>query len=124
MSAHPPSPPEQPRNPPPQDLRAGDELEGRDGPRVASPPARGSAPPPPRPSAVPSGVVYAFQFTAVGVWVAYAALYFQSLGVSLGVIGLLAGIPSIVAIFAAPAWGLLADRLGDVRPPYLGGALW
>jgi PPP family 3-phenylpropionic acid transporter len=77
-----------------------------------------------RASVVPSGVVYAFQFTAVAVWVAYAALYFQSLGVSLGAIGLLAAIPSVVAIFAAPAWGLLADRIGDVRPPYLAGALW
>src|SRR3954471_11232277 len=79
---------------------------------------------PRRASVVPSGVVYAFQFTAVAVWVAYAALYFQSLGVSLGAIGLLAAIPSVVAIFAAPAWGLLADRIGDVRPPYLAGALW
>ena len=70
------------------------------------------------------GVVYAFQFTSVAVWVAFAAMYFQELGVSLGTIGLLAAIPSAVAIFAAPAWGLVADRLGDVRPPYLAGALW
>jgi PPP family 3-phenylpropionic acid transporter len=75
-------------------------------------------------SVVPSGIVYAFQFTAVAVWVAYAALYFQSLGVSLATIGLLASIPSAVAILAAPAWGLIADRLGDVRPPYLAGSLW
>jgi PPP family 3-phenylpropionic acid transporter len=77
-----------------------------------------------RASVVPSGVVYALQFTAVAVWVAYAALYFQSLGVSLATIGLLASIPSAVAIVAAPAWGLVADRLGDVRPPYLAGSLW
>ena len=77
-----------------------------------------------RASVVPSGVVYAFQFTAVAVWVAYATLYFKSLGVSLATIGLLASIPSAVAIVAAPLWGLVADRLGDVRPPYLAGALW
>jgi PPP family 3-phenylpropionic acid transporter len=77
-----------------------------------------------RASLVPSGVVYGFQFTAVAVWVAFAALYFKELGVSLGTIGLLAAIPSAVAIVAAPAWGLVADRLGDVRPPYLAGALW
>jgi PPP family 3-phenylpropionic acid transporter len=77
-----------------------------------------------RASVVPSGVVYAFQFTAVAVWVAYATLYFQSLGVSLGTIGLLVSIPSAVAIVAAPGWGLLADRLGDVRLPYLAGSLW
>ena len=73
---------------------------------------------------MPSGVVYAWQFSAVAVWVAYATLYFQSLGVSLAAIGLLASIPSVVAIVAAPLWGLVADRLGDVRPPYLAGALW
>ena len=31
---------------------------------------------------------------------------------------------ALVAIVAAPAWGVLADRLGDMRPPYLAGALW
>ncbi len=82
-------------------------------------------PAPSRPaSVVPSGIVYAFQFTAVAVWVAYATLYFQSLGVSLATIGLLASIPSAVAIVAAPLWGIVADRLGDVRPPYLAGSLW
>ena len=91
---------------------------------MSSQPASPAAAPAHRASVVPSGVVYAFQFTAVGVWVAFAAMYFQQLGVSLGTIGLLVAIPSAVAIVAAPAWGLLADRLGDVRPPYLAGALW
>ena len=90
---------------------------------MSSPPAPSVAAPR-RASVVPSGVVYALQFTAVAVWVAYAALYFQSLGASLATIGLLASIPSAVAIVAAPAWGLVADRMGDVRPPYLAGALW
>jgi PPP family 3-phenylpropionic acid transporter len=36
----------------------------------------------------------------------------------------LAAVPSLVAIVAAPAWGVVADRMGDMRPPYLAGALW
>lgn len=91
---------------------------------TTAPAAPTPSPPPRRASVVPSGVVYAWQFTAVAVWVAYATLYFQSLGVSLAAIGLLASIPSLVGIVAAPVWGLVADRLGDVRPPYLAGALW
>jgi PPP family 3-phenylpropionic acid transporter len=75
-------------------------------------------------SVVPSGIVYALQFAAVGAWSAYAIVYFQALGVAIGVIGVLIAIPSVVAIFAAPAWGLAADRLGDMRAPYLVAALW
>jgi MFS transporter, PPP family, 3-phenylpropionic acid transporter len=75
-------------------------------------------------SVTPSAIVYALQFTAVAVWVAYATVYFKDLGVDLAVIGVLAAVPSLVAIVAAPAWGMLADRLGDMRPPYLAGALW
>jgi len=75
-------------------------------------------------SVAPSAVVYALQFTAVGVWVAYATIYFRSLGIDLATIGILAAVPSAVAIVGAPAWGLVADRLGDMRPPYLAAALW
>jgi PPP family 3-phenylpropionic acid transporter len=75
-------------------------------------------------SVVPSGIVYALQFVAVGVWSAYAIVYFQALGVAIGVIGVLVAVPSIVAIAAAPAWGLVADRMGDMRQPYLVAALW
>ena len=55
---------------------------------------------------------------------AYATVYFKDMGVDLAVIGMLAAVPALVAIVAAPAWGVLADRLGDMRPPYLAGALW
>jgi PPP family 3-phenylpropionic acid transporter len=75
-------------------------------------------------SVVPSSVVYAIQFVGVGVWVAYASVYFDSLGIGLALIGLLSALPSAVAILGAPAWGLVADRMGDVRPPYLAAALW
>ena len=60
----------------------------------------------------------------MGVWVGYATIYFESLGVGLATIGLLAAVPSAVAILGAPSWGLVADRLGDMRPPYLAGAVW
>ncbi len=75
-------------------------------------------------SVVPSAIVYAFQFAAVAVWVAFATVYFKEQGVDLSAIGVLAAVPALVAIVAAPAWGMLADRLGDMRPPYLAGALW
>jgi MFS transporter, PPP family, 3-phenylpropionic acid transporter len=64
-----------------------------------------------------SGLAYALFFGAVGVWSPYAPVYFRGLGVDLAGIGVLAAIPATVAVFAAPAWGLLADRLADVRAP-------
>lgn len=75
-------------------------------------------------SATPSSIVYILQFTAVAIWVAYATVYFKALGIDLAVIGVLAAVPSAVAIVAAPAWGLVADRLGDMRPPYLVASVW
>ena len=77
------------------------------------------APLPARASFVPSAVVYFLLFTAVGCWQVYASVLFADFGVSLAVIGLLASVPAAVAIVGAPAWGLMADRLGDVRPPLL-----
>jgi MFS transporter, PPP family, 3-phenylpropionic acid transporter len=71
-----------------------------------------------------SAVVYMILFSAVGCWSAYASVLFQELGVGLAVIGLLASVPAAVAIIGAPAWGLVADRLGDVRPPLLAASLW
>ncbi len=55
---------------------------------------------------------------------AFATVYFAEQGVDLSAIGVLAAVPALVAIVAAPAWGMLADRMGDMRPPYLAGALW
>ena len=66
---------------------------------------------------ITSGVAYAAFFGAYGAWGPYWPVYFSQLGVGLGAIGLLAAIPAAVQIFAAPAWGLAADRLGDVRAP-------
>ena len=71
-----------------------------------------------------SAIVYMLLFCAVGCWSAYASVLFPDLGVGLAVIGLLASVPAAVSIVGAPTWGLVADRLGDVRPPLLVAGLW
>ena len=71
-----------------------------------------------------SAVVYMILFSAVGCWSAYASVLFGDLGVGLAIIGLLTAVHAAVAIVGAPAWGLVADRLGDVRPPLLAAGLW
>ena len=73
---------------------------------------------------VPSAVAYILLFSAVGAWTAYATVLFADFGVGLAAIGVLASVPAAVAIVGAPAWGLVADRLGDVRPPLLVAGLW
>ena len=75
-------------------------------------------------SIVPSWVVYGFQFVAIGAWTAYAVVYFEAMGIDIAVIGVLAAVPAVVAILASPVWGLVADRLGDMRAPYLAAAIW
>jgi PPP family 3-phenylpropionic acid transporter len=70
-----------------------------------------------------SGLAYALFFGAVGAWSPYFPVYFRALGVDLAGIGILTAIPAAVAIVAAPSWGLLADRLGDVRVPLVMSSL-
>lgn len=50
-------------------------------------------------------------------------MYFKHLGVDLVALGVLAAIPAAVQIVASPAWGMLADRLGDMRWPLVLGML-
>jgi MFS transporter, PPP family, 3-phenylpropionic acid transporter len=64
-----------------------------------------------------SGIAYALYFGAVGAWAPHVPVYYQNLGVGLAAIGVLTAIPAAVQIFGAPSWGMLADRLGDVRAP-------
>jgi PPP family 3-phenylpropionic acid transporter len=71
-----------------------------------------------------SGAAYAIYFGAIGAWSPYWPVYFTGLGVDLAVIGALTAIAAAVQIVAAPSWGLLADRLGDVRPPLVAAALF
>ena len=68
--------------------------------------------------------MYGFQFVAIGAWTAYAVVYFEAMGIDIALIGVLAAVPAVVAILASPAWGLVADRMGDMRVPYLVAAIW
>lgn len=53
--------------------------------------------------------IYFFYFAGAACLIPYLALYYQSLGLSWGQIGILTGIPSVTAMLAAPAWGAAAD---------------
>jgi nitrate/nitrite transporter NarK len=44
-------------------------------------------------------------------------VYYRSIGLTVGAIGVLAALQAAVALAAAPAWGAIADELGAVRPP-------
>lgn len=59
--------------------------------------------------AVPKAI-YFFFFAAVACFAPYLALYLEGLGMVGGQIGLLTAIQPIVTLFAAPAWGALADQ--------------
>lgn len=71
------------------------------------------------PSIVPSWVVYGSMFLAIGAWTAFVANYFAAMGLDVAIIGVMVAVPSAVAIVVGPAWGLVADRLGDMRAPFL-----
>ncbi|MFN8630425.1 MAG: MFS transporter, partial [Chloroflexota bacterium] len=68
-------------------------------------------------------MAYAVYFGAWGAWAPYWPVYFSQLGVDLAAVGVLTAIPALVAIVAAPAWEIAADRLGDVRPSLAIGGL-
>jgi MFS family permease len=53
----------------------------------------------------------ALAFAAVGASAPYLPVYYQSLGLSFDAIGLLAAIAALTALFAAPTWGVISDRL-------------
>ena len=80
-------------------------------------------PPSPGPS-IPSSVVrpaivYALLFGAVGAYIPYLSVYLSSKGLDLGTVGALIALQATVSLVAAPSWGALADRRGDVRGPIL-----
>ena len=60
---------------------------------------------------------------AVGAVAPYINLFFQSLGLSLGEIGILAAVLALVALVAAPAWGALADQLLGSRAALVAASL-
>ncbi len=62
-------------------------------------------------------IVYALLFGAQGAYLPYIALFLASTGVDLGTVGALIALFAVVGLVAAPAWGALADGIGDVRGP-------
>ena len=77
-----------------------------------------------RGSIVRPAVVYALLFGAVGSYVPYIALYLGSRGLALSMVGALLALFAGVSVVAAPAWGALADGIGDARGPiFLAGIL-
>ena len=54
-------------------------------------------------------------FAAVGAGAPYLPLYYQSLGMSLDQIGLLAAAVAVSALVAAPIWGTISDALSGSR---------
>ena len=74
----------------------------------------------PRPSSVVRpAIVYALLFGAVGAYIPYLSVYLSSKGLDLGTVGALIALQATVSLVAAPSWGALADRRGDVRGPIL-----
>jgi len=68
-------------------------------------------------------IVFALLFGAVAAYAPYIAVYLRSKGLELGTVGLLIALQAAVGLVAAPAWGALADRRGDVRGPILVASL-
>lgn len=54
-------------------------------------------------------LIYFFYSSALACLLPYFSLYYQSLGMNGQTSGLLLSIPPLMALFAAPAWGALAD---------------
>ncbi len=50
-------------------------------------------------------------FCGIGILTPYINLYFKSVGLDLGRIGVLAALPTLVSLIASPLWGVVADRL-------------
>lgn len=72
-----------------------------------------------QPSVVRPAIVYFLLFGAVGAYFPYISVFFRSIGLSLGEIGVLAALAGITAVVAAPIWGAVVDRRRDVRWPLL-----
>jgi MFS transporter, PPP family, 3-phenylpropionic acid transporter len=62
-------------------------------------------------------------FAAVGAFAPFLPVYYQSLGLDLDAIGLLAAAGSLAGLVSAPAWGMLADQVSGARGVLLVSAL-
>jgi PPP family 3-phenylpropionic acid transporter len=59
-------------------------------------------------------IVYIALFGALGTFFPYSSVLLSSRGLELGAIGVLLALNSVVSLVAAPIWGAIADRVGDV----------
>lgn len=66
-------------------------------------------------SRVAARVAYAMLFAAIGASFPYLPVYYRSVGLSLGEIGLLGSLAAAVGLLGAPLWGTLADRYPTSR---------
>lgn len=62
-----------------------------------------------------AALAYVAFFAAIGAGFPYLPVYYTSLGLGLGEIGLLTALSSAVQLLGAPAWGALADRFPRSR---------
>jgi PPP family 3-phenylpropionic acid transporter len=69
-------------------------------------------------------IVYIALFGALGTFFPYSSVFLASRGLDLAAIGLLLALHSVVSLVVAPAWGALADRVGDVSRVLFGASLF
>src|SRR6266550_3902927 len=60
-------------------------------------------------------LAYVSLYAAIGALYPYLPVYYRSLGLDLGAIGLLAAIFSAAGMVGSPLWGAAADRFGRSR---------
>src|SRR3954454_9555527 len=58
-----------------------------------------------------SRLAYAGLYTAIGAPPPFSALCYQLMGLGFGQIAVMVALGAIAALLAAPAWGLISDRL-------------
>ena len=68
-------------------------------------------------------VVYVALFAAVGMFFPYVSLLLESRGIDMATIGVLLALNGVVNLLAAPAWGAIADRAGDINRVLLAAGL-
>src|SRR5262245_26194813 len=72
---------------------------------------------------VAPAVVYIALFGAVGAWYPYQSVFLSSRGLDLASIGLLLSLFGVVNLVAAPIWGAIADRTGEISRPLVAASL-
>jgi PPP family 3-phenylpropionic acid transporter len=77
-----------------------------------------------QPSLVRPAIVYFALFGSVAAYFPYISVFYRSIGLSLGEIGLLSALSAAVALVSAPLWGAVVDRGFDVRWALAIAGLW